>query len=87
MYHSQLRMGVLVIVYFCMQYIGKEKPCNDSGKGLQKRLPALHRNTQTHFGLAEDNYIGSLVRRISTAETWSEFYTSQRIMPLMMGVS
>jgi len=57
-----------------------------SGK-VAEALAALHRNTQTHFGLAEDNYIGSLVQANKHCRTWSEFYTSQRIMPLMRRLS
>lgn len=46
-------------------------------------LADLHRQTQNNFGWMEDNYIGSLHQSNSAADSWSEFYAGQRLLPLI----
>lgn len=47
------------------------------GRGLAQ----LHRNTQDHFGLERDNYIGSLVQRNTPERDWPSFFIHQRLEP------
>lgn len=49
----------------------------DFGKSLAK----LHRNTDGHFGLEHDNYIGSLKQSNTQATSWTDFFVHQRIEP------
>lgn len=49
----------------------------DFGRGLAQ----LHRNTQDHFGLERDNYIGSLVQRNTPERDWPGFFIHQRLEP------
>lgn len=47
------------------------------------QLAALQQHSNTQFGLSTTNYIGSLQQQNNLCKTWSEFYETQRIMPLM----
>ena len=49
----------------------------DLGRGLA----ALHRAAAPGFGLAHDNFIGSLPQSNRPAPRWSEFYARERIEP------
>ena len=46
-----------------------------------RRLAALHRNTQAHFGLDHDNFIGSLPQKNSPTATWIDFFIQHRLEP------
>lgn len=52
-------------------------------KALGEGLAGMHKQTQPQFGLNEDNYIGSLPQSNHLSNTWAEFYTEQRILPLL----
>ncbi len=47
------------------------------------QLAALHKHSNDQFGLSIDNYIGSVHQQNNFCKTWSEFYATQRIMPLI----
>ncbi|XOV67532.1 MAG: fructosamine kinase family protein [Fluviicola sp.] len=47
--------------------------------GIQ--LAQMHRQSSGLFGWQEDNYIGSLHQSNTTHDSWSSFYTTERIMP------
>lgn len=49
----------------------------DFGRGLAR----LHRQTQSHFGLDHDNFIGSLPQQNHFSEHWKDFFITQRIEP------
>lgn len=44
-------------------------------------LAALHKHTQTIFGLNHDNFIGSLEQYNRPCNTWKEFFATQRLDP------
>jgi fructosamine-3-kinase len=46
---------------------------------LGEQLANLHRNTNTHFGLDHDNYIGSLIQKNQRKENWIEFFIQYRL--------
>jgi len=48
-----------------------------------ENLATLHRYSSEYFGLDFDNYIGSLKQSNTPSMSWSEFFTTQRIMPLV----
>jgi len=70
-------------VYLVLEYL--ERTVEDDafflvyGKGLAE----LHKNTTSFFGWYHDNYIGSLVQQNNQRSTWSEFYITQRLDPLV----
>jgi len=47
-----------------------------------RTLAALHKRTNTQFGLDNQNYIGSLFQDNSFELSWSEFYINRRLHPL-----
>ena len=46
-------------------------------------LAQLHKTTQENFGFYEDNYLGTYLQNNKTYNTWSEFYASCRILPMI----
>ncbi|HEX4886483.1 MAG TPA: fructosamine kinase family protein [Luteibaculaceae bacterium] len=46
-------------------------------------LAQLHRQTKNQFGFDFNNYIGSLYQRNDWADSWTDFYTQHRILPLV----
>jgi fructosamine-3-kinase len=67
--------------YLLLEYITLEGSGNWSLFG--KSLAKMHRESQQHFGLDHDNYIGSLVQENSFRDTWADFYAELRLYPLM----
>ena len=48
-----------------------------------EQLAALHRQTNTHFGLHENNYMGSVPQQNNPAADWCTFFAQQRLQPLV----
>ena len=48
-----------------------------------RKLALLHLNQNNKFGLDYDNYIGSLSQLNTHNESWEQFYTQYRILPLV----
>jgi protein-ribulosamine 3-kinase len=46
---------------------------------LGHQLASLHRNTNVHFGLDHQNYIGSLKQFNDFADTWIDFFIERRL--------
>src|SRR5258705_7335512 len=46
-----------------------------------EQMAQLHTISHGHFGLAEDNYMGSLPQKNDLKKTWLEFFISCRIQP------
>lgn len=70
-------------IFLMMEYIEKGRPNAKFWQSFGQQLAALHGETQTQFGFNENNYIGSLPQENTLTDTWAEFYSTQRIMPLM----
>ncbi len=51
-------------------------------EALGRGLAALHRAGAPAFGLADDNFIGSLPQRNGLADSWPEFYAERRLEPM-----
>lgn len=47
------------------------------------RIARLHKNTNTYFGLEEDNFCGSLKQKNSAKSNWSEFFIENRLEPML----
>lgn len=54
----------------------------DFDEQLGRGLASLHRSGGGQFGLARDNFIGSLPQHNAPAPTWAEFYAERRLRPL-----
>jgi len=69
--------------YLILEFI---EPGTRSGlfwKKLGEQLAQLHRLTDAQFGLAYDNYIGSLVQHNAIHSSWPSFFEHQRLRPLI----
>ena len=64
--------------YLLMEYLAPGKK-NEADAGRQ--LARIHSIKQAHYGLEEDNYIGSLKQKNGVFESWPEFYIKRRIDP------
>jgi len=75
--------------FLLMQYIPQKRPETKDFEKLGLQLAKLHHSgTDTHFGFADDNFIGALHQSNTPCPTWSAFYVSQRLEPqLQMAVS
>ena len=69
-------------LYIVIDYLEKGKPTAQTWQQLGNGMAALHRQTGAQFGLQHDNFIGTLPQRNHPANTWAEFYTTQRILPM-----
>ena len=70
-------------IYLLMEHLKAGEAGSDFWKDFGYQLAALHKTSNTHFGLEEDNYIGSLPQQNNYGNNWAEFYTTQHILPLI----
>jgi fructosamine-3-kinase len=70
-------------IFLVMEHIEKGQPANNFWQQFAAGLAGVHRNTQPQFGFKENNYIGSLAQENKLTDEWPQFYTTQRIMPLI----
>jgi fructosamine-3-kinase len=70
-------------IYVVMEYLEKGNPAEDFWLDFGRSIAAMHKHTREQYGLDYDNYIGKLHQLNENRGTWHEFYSSQRIMPLV----
>ena len=70
-------------IFLITEFTQKGNPSKNFWQTFAQQLAALHKNSNQQFGLTADNYIGSLHQQNNFCNTWSEFYATQRIMPLV----
>ena len=64
-----------------MDFIESKRPSSSDFRQLGTDLARLHQCTQSHFGFADDNFIGSLPQSNHAHPDWSTFYWHERIKP------
>ena len=69
--------------YLLLDWIDSSTPTIVNWENLGRNLAKLHQNTNNQFGWTEDNYIAIVLQPNKFADTWSDFYTDNRIMPMM----
>jgi fructosamine-3-kinase len=69
-------------IFLVTEFIHKGNLAKNFWQTFAQQLAALHQHTNNMFGLAADNYIGSLHQRNNFCDSWAEFYATQRILPL-----
>lgn len=69
--------------YLLMEFIEKGIFSEFSFENFGNKLALLHKNSNSHFGYNEDNYIGTLEQINKEIESWDEFFFSNRIEPLL----
>jgi fructosamine-3-kinase len=70
-------------IYVVMEYLEKGTPAADFWPDFGRSIAGIHRHTRDQYGLEYDNYIGKLRQHNENRPSWHEFYSSQRIMPLV----
>lgn len=70
-------------VFLVMEFIEREPVTTDFWQVFAQKMAALHQNSCKQFGLGWDNYIGILPQKNRPMNSWSEFYASQRLEPLI----
>ncbi|UQD50926.1 fructosamine kinase [Bacillus methanolicus] len=64
--------------YIVMEWV-KGEPTPDTESRLGHGLALLHQHTHTHYGLAENNYIGKLPQPNGWEKSWIRFLREQRL--------
>jgi fructosamine-3-kinase len=70
-------------IFLITEFINKGYASKSFWKIFAQQLAALHKHSQPQFGLKSNNYIGSLLQQNTFCNTWADFYSNYRIMPLM----
>lgn len=70
-------------VALVLEYIEKSVENNEFHFLFGKGLAELHKNTEAFFGWFQNNYIGSLKQLNKKMSEWDEFFTTQRLEPLV----
>ena len=70
-------------LFLVLEWIEKGDPTAKFWEIFARGLAALHRTTEGYFGLSQDNYIGSIPQPNQRCLSWSEFYWSRRLEPLI----
>lgn len=70
-------------VFLLMDFIDSSSRSNNYWQDLGANLAELHRQTNSTFGLIENNFIGSLPQQNDFTEDWSSFFIDRRILPMV----
>jgi fructosamine-3-kinase len=69
-------------IYLVMEFLEKGSATTDFWTDFGTSMASLHRHSADEFGLEYNNFIGKIHQQNNRCSSWSEFYTTQRIMPL-----
>ena len=70
-------------IFLVTEFIQKASMTKIFWETFAQQLAALHKHSNEKFGFKTSNYIGSLQQQNNFCNTWSEFYATQRILPLV----
>lgn len=69
--------------YLLLEWLEVTMPSTNFWQQFAEGLAQLHRITHSHFGWSSSNYIGTLMQNNEYKTSWQEFYTTQRVLPLV----
>ncbi len=69
--------------WLIMEHLEASQPQEIYWEDFGSSLAELHRTTADQFGLDHDNYMGSVPQPNTQSANWAEFYSTQRIEPLV----
>lgn len=69
------------ITYLLLEFIPEGRGDTNFWPSFGEQLAQLHRNSDIHFGLDHDNYIGSLPQKNEREDNVVDFYIRQRLRP------
>lgn len=67
--------------FLVLELLAPGRQARDFDERLGRGLSALHRFGAERFGLARDNFVGSLPQRNREHETWASFFWHERLAP------
>ncbi|MCC6412682.1 MAG: fructosamine kinase family protein [Saprospiraceae bacterium] len=67
--------------FIAMAFIRQGRPNRLFWEKLGATLASLHGTTAAQFGFSHNNYIGALPQSNRRHETWSAFFTEERLLP------
>ncbi|WP_242203653.1 fructosamine kinase family protein [Aestuariivivens insulae] len=67
--------------FLLLEFIERKSPSPNDFETLGYQLAKLHLCTSNAFGLAQDNFIGSLSQSNTQCSNWLDFYTKARLWP------
>jgi len=70
-------------IFLITEFIQKGNASKNFWQTFAGQLAALHKHSNTWFGLSSGNYIGTLPQQNDYCDSWPEFYATQRILPLI----
>lgn len=65
--------------YLLMEYIDSSRPKADYWQDFGRKLAAMHKHSNTHFGLSHNNFIGSLPQNNEAEDNWPDFFINRRL--------
>jgi fructosamine-3-kinase len=68
--------------FLALEWIPRGRPAAGHDEALGRGLATLHLAGPAAFGLADDNFIGSLPQRNGLADSWPELYGGRRLEPM-----
>ena len=69
-------------IFLVTEFVQTGNPLKNFWQTFAQQLADLHKHSNEKFGLITSNYIGSLTQQNNFCNNWSEFYATQRILPL-----
>lgn len=66
-----------------LEWINEGERTENFWKNFGEQLATLHQISNKHFGLNEDNYMGSVPQSNQQAHNWIDFFIQQRLQPLI----
>lgn len=69
--------------FILMEYVDQSTPDKTFWIEFGRQLSDLHHHTTDYFGNDLDNYIGSLSQSNTKYNRWSDFFVSERLLPLV----
>jgi protein-ribulosamine 3-kinase len=68
--------------YLLLEWAERGSPGKNFWEDFGIALADMHKKPQACFGFEEDNFIGSLHQSNKKHDSWSKFYSGERILPL-----
>lgn len=66
-----------------LEWIQEGERTENFWKLFGEQLAAMHQVSNDHFGLDEDNYMGSVPQPNQSSDEWCQFFVHQRLQPLI----
>lgn len=67
--------------FIVLEFVNSTNRSQSFWKDLGTELAELHRNTDTHFGLDHNNFMGSLRQINDQSIAWIDFFVNNRLQP------